>query len=194
MTEIIQPGAGLLYMKVGTHAQESLEDIIQRKSREIEDTGFGMWGYGGTTCHPTSMVQPFAQKFAKPGQPIYLVMEEMDSKHFADPICAAEYSIDGRTWDKIPDSIEVRGSRYALIIKALRRDRLSLPLEKTRIPVGPSRGRVGDRYVAGRVDKACLEVLESRKAHVDQPPKVERSISLVAELKHPYAVFLRNRR
>ncbi len=121
-------------------------------------------------------------------------MVEMDSKHFADPICAAEYSIGGRTWDKIPDTIEVLGSQYALIIKAFRRDRLSLPLEQTLFPVGSSMGRIGDRYVAVRVDKDSLEVLGKRKANVDQPPKVECSKSLFAELKQPYAVFLRNRR
>jgi hypothetical protein len=36
-------------MKVGTHAQESLEDIIARKSKEIDDAGYAMWGYGGKT-------------------------------------------------------------------------------------------------------------------------------------------------
>ena len=47
MSEIIKPGSGVLFMKVGTHAQEKLEEIIRRKSREIEETGYGMWGYGG---------------------------------------------------------------------------------------------------------------------------------------------------
>lgn len=31
MSNMLEPGAGLLYMKVGTHAQESLTDIIKRK-------------------------------------------------------------------------------------------------------------------------------------------------------------------
>ena len=34
MTEIIRPGAGLLFMKVGTHANEELEDIIKRKQKK----------------------------------------------------------------------------------------------------------------------------------------------------------------
>ena len=191
MTDIIKPGAGVLFMKVGTHAQESLEDIIRRKSREIEATGFGMWGYGGNTCHPSSMVQPFAQSFADRGEPIHLVMEEIDSNHFAEPLCAAEYSFDGRNWKEIPDTIEVRGSRYALIIGDLRREQLSLPLNQTQVPVGPSTGRLGNKYVCGRVDKACLEVLAEPEC-VDQTEGVERPIKLVAELTSPYAVFLRN--
>ena len=193
MTEIIKPGAGMLYMKVGTHAQEKLDDIILRKSREIAETGFGMWGYGGNTCHPTSMVQPFARDFAQRGGPILLVMEEMDSKHFAEPVCAAEYSYDGRYWNQIPDTIEVRGSRYALIIDNLRKQEFSLPLDQTRIPVGPSTGRLGSRYVSGRVDKACLEVLPE-PIRTNRESTKERAISLVADLAEPYAVFLRNSR
>ena len=77
MTGIIRPGAGLLYMKVGTHAQESLADIIARKTKEIERAGFGLWGYGGNTCHPSSMVQPFVEALAEKGEPIRLVMEEI---------------------------------------------------------------------------------------------------------------------
>ena len=192
MSEIIKPGAGVLFMKVGTHAQEKLEEIIRRKSREIEETGYGMWGYGGNTCHPSSMVQPFAQSFVDRGETIHLIMEAMDSNHFAEPLSAAEFSVDGRTWQEIPDTIEVRGSRYALIIKSLQEAEFSLPLNQTRVPVGPSTGRFGSRYVNGRVDKACLEVLpESERA---SEPMTKRPISLVAELKSPYAVFLRNYR
>ena len=192
MSEIIKPGAGVLFMKVGTHAQEKLEDIIRRKSREIEDTGYGMWGYGGNTCHPGSMVQPFAQRFAERGQTIHLIMEAMDSNHFAEPLSAAEFSADGRKWQEIPETIEVRGSRYALIIKSLHEVEFNLPLNQTRVPVGPSTGRFGSGYVNGRVDKACLEVLPESQGTSE--PKAKRPISLVAELKSPYAVFLRNYR
>lgn len=193
MTDIIKPGAAVLFMKVGTHAQESLEDIISRKSREIENAGYGMWGYGGNTCHPSSMVRPFAQDFAKRGEPIYLIMEKMESKHFAEPLCAAEYSVDGRTWKEIPNTIEVRGSRYALVIDNLRKDEFRLPLDQTRVPMGPSTGRLGSHYVSGRVDKACLEVL-TEPVRINKTTIVERAINLVAELKPPYAVFLRNYR
>ena len=87
----------------------------------------------------------------------------------------------------------MRGSRYALIIGDLRREQLSLPLNQTQVPVGPSTGRLGNKYVCGRVDKACLEVL-AKPEYIDQAEVVERRINLVAELTHPYAVFLRNYR
>lgn len=194
MNQIIYPGAGVLFMKVGRHAQEDLADIIARKSREIERVGHTMWGYGGNTCHPSSMVQPFARSFAERGEPIHLCMEEMDSKHFGEPLCAAEFSRDGLTWSRIPDEIEVRGSRYALVIKELRQERLNLQLDQTRVAVGPSSGRLGSRYVEGRVDKACLEVMDTSERKNEEGRQTDHVISLVAELLEPYAVFLRHYR
>lgn len=192
VNEIIKPGAGLLFMKIGTHANEGLAEIIARKAEEIRQTGFGMWGYGGNTCHPGSMVQPFARSFAQKGQTIHLCMEEMDSNHFGEGI-AAEYSVDGIAWQEIPPTIEVRGSKYALVINDLHEEQLILPLDQTRVPVGPSTGRLGSRYIKGRVDKACLEVLDAPEISNEFEPR-NLDIGLVATLADPYAVFLRGQR
>ncbi|OJU09185.1 MAG: hypothetical protein BGN86_15625 [Caulobacterales bacterium 68-7] len=191
MNKIIKPGSGVLFMKIGTHANETLADIIARKEAEIRDAGFGMWGYGGNTCHPSSMVQPFAKAFADRG-PIYLCMEAMESNHFAEGV-AAEYSLDSQEWMKIPDAIEVRGSKYAMIIEDLHQERFKLPLDQTRVPVGPSLGRLGSRYVKGRVDKACLEILEAPELANDAKPR-DITIDFVARTRAPYAVFLRGQR
>ena len=188
MSEIIKPGQALLYMKVGTHAQESLSDIIARKTKEIEDTGSAFWGYGGNTCHPQTMVQPFAKGHERRGDVIYLCMQEMDSKHFAEQIRADEYSVDGRNWQPIPKKINVLGSRFALVVKSLRKEKFDLPLARTRVAIGNSMGAIGSRYVAGRVDKACLEIVETATEEAKDVP-----IRLVAELIDPYAVYLRNR-
>lgn len=179
----IRLGDSVLYMKVGTHAKEELSDIIERKRREIDHEGFAMWGYGGNTCHPTSMVQPFAR--AATG-PIKLVMQPMSSKHFAEPIRAEEFSPDGITWKAIPGGINVLGSRYALCISSLEQVDGQLDLGETRVAVGNSKGRNGLEYVKGRVDKACLEVVESTGPLSRLVP-----IGLVAELVDPYAVLLR---
>lgn len=175
-------------MKVGTHAQESLADIIARKQKEIDDAGIAMWGYGGNTCHPTSMVQPFARTHADAGRPIILAMQPMNSKHFAEPVRAEEYSQDGVLWTPIPEPINVKGSRYALCVKSLEVVEEHLDLSATRVALGNSKGRVGSAYVRGRVDKACLEVASNI------PPDVSggAEISLIAEMVEPYAVFLRN--
>ena len=193
MNDILDAGAGVLFMKVGTHAREDLADIIARKTDEIRRTGFGMWGYGGNTCHPSSMVQPFARSVAQHGHAIHLCMQAIESNHFATPLCAAEFSVDGVRWEEIPATIEVRGSRYALVIDNLQEKRFMLPLDRTRVPVGPSMGRLGSRYLKGRVDKACLEMLSAPQQTGDPDPR-EIGISLVATLRTPYAVFLRGQR
>lgn len=193
MTAIIRPGAGILYMKVGKHAQEPLADIIKRKSDEIRNTGFAMWGYGGNTCHPTTMVQPFAEELNKRGVPIFLCMQSMESKHDADPLRANEYSVDGVKWDLIPKTIDVKGSRYALMIKNLREEEHVLPLHQTRVAVGANAGRVGSRYIRGRVDKACLLVDEIPELP-NETDLIDIKINLVAELVDPYSVFLRDPR
>ncbi len=92
MTDIVRPGAALVFMKVGTHAREPLPEIIARKRQEIEDAGHALWGYGGNTCHPLTSVQPFAREFVQHDGVIYLVMQPMQSKHFAIPDRAQEFS------------------------------------------------------------------------------------------------------
>jgi hypothetical protein len=197
MATIVTPGAGILYMKVGTHAQETLDDIFKRKRAEIEEVGFAFWGYGGNTCHPETMVQPFARDYEERGQTIFLCMHPMDSKHFAYPIHADEYSVDGIKWDIIPKAIHVLGSRYALVIKNLRKDKFDLPLERTQVAIGNSIGTIGSKYIRGRVDKACLQVVNEapRNRPRDEPEEEigeAKQIGLVAELSSPFAVYVRN--
>ncbi len=192
MSNVIHPGAGVLYMKVGTHANEPLESIIDRKRKEIEDEGFGMWGYGGNTCHPTTMVQPFAKMFEERGEAIHLCMEEMDSRHFAEQIRADEYSADGQNWLEVPPGIKPLGSRFALLIRSLELVDLELSLAQTQVAVGRSQGRIGSEYIQGQSDKACLEVMPPAQG-VELPGDSTKKIKLVADLMEPYAVFLRNR-
>ena len=184
----MRPGAGILFMKVGTHAQESLGDIIERKRKEIQDAGYALWGYGGNTCHPLTMVQPFARDSIQRSGAIYLCMERMESKHFAVPERAAEFSSDGASWEAIPPTINVRGSRFALAIQDLDEVDFSLPLGQTEVAIGMSMGKPGDRYISGRVDKGCLWVLDEPIAG-EEPRDVH--IGLSAKLVEPYAVLLR---
>lgn len=190
MSEILQPGQGILFMKVGTHADEPLEQIITRKRLEIARAGFGLWGYGGNTCHPLTRVQPFAQDFVRRGEVIYLCMHPMTSHHFAVTKRATEYSADGVEWTEIPEAINVIGSRYALAIKDLRNEDFDLPLSRTRVAVGTSIGRRGDEYISGRVDKACLEIGPEVPEAGEHGPAIVK-IGLVAELVEPFAVIVR---
>jgi hypothetical protein len=178
-------------MKVGTHAAEPLEKIIERKQAEIDAAGFAFWGYGGNTCHPLTMVQPFARGAVERGNQIHLCMEEMVSNHFAVSERATKYSVDGIDWQEIPREIDVIGSRYALAIRDLEQRSLELPLAQTEVAIGNSKGRRGDRYIKGRVDKACLEVVEPQD-DIDDPEARVVEIGLVAELVEPYAVIVRS--
>lgn len=190
MASIIKPGAGIFYMKVGQHANEPLDEILERKLQEIKDEGVSFWGYGGSTCHPVNVVQPFARSFEERSGTIYLVMEPMNSAHFAASARANEYSIDGIDWKPTPAGIHVTGSRYAAVISELRREEFELPLAQTRVALGNCMGVAGSDYVKGRVDKACLEITESgaKTGGPLQPAK----IGLVGKLAKPYAVFVRN--
>lgn len=191
MSEILIPGSNILFMKVGTHANENLEDIVARKQAEIDDAGYTLWGYGGNTCHPVTMVQPFARSAGEKGSPIHLCMERMESNHFAVSARADEFSIDGFDWQEVPPAIDVIGSRFALAIEELRTEHLELPLARTEVAIGNQTGRRGDRYIKGRVDKACLQYVGGELEDPDEEEKTIK-IGLVARLCDPYAVFVRN--
>lgn len=189
---ILRPGQGLLYMKVGVHAQESLESILERKMKEFHDEGAIFWGYGGNSCYPSTAVQPFVRTQLQGGNEVFLVMEEIDSHHQEDPVASEEYSTDGRSnWQKIPAGIRVLGSKYALVLDKIEQVDLQFDLAKSRVAVGRKVGRAGSAYIKGRVDKACLEVTEMP---VDPEQSIIKRISLYARLKDPYAVFLRGAR
>jgi hypothetical protein len=181
--------AGLIFMKVGLHAQESIEDIINRKQREFEETGSIFWGYGGNTCHPLTMVQPFAKELEVSGNQVLIVMQKMNSKHAAPPEIAKKYSDDGVNWQPIPKGIEVRGSRYALVLDELRVEEFNLNLGELEVGVGPSRGRKADKYLMGQVDKGCFLYRPQEIDLVQNKPTV-KPIELVARVKKPYAVVL----
>ena len=183
-----QEGTGLLFMKVGVHAKESLEDIIQRKQQEYNEAGMIFWGYGGSTCHPSKHVQPYAREISQKGREVFLVMQEINSNHFAEPKAAEEYSEDGFIWKPVPKGIEVRGSRYALVLDNLEFENFDLNLQDLNVAIGPSRGKLAANYIKGQNDKGCFEL------HPGHTPREEsdiKLISLYAHLKEPYAVHLK---
>lgn len=189
MPDILKPGSHFVFMKVGTHAQEPLEEILKRKRQEIAEEGFALWGYGGNTCHPLRMIQPFVRDYVELGETLYLVMQPMNSQHFAVTERAAEYSADGITWAPAPRGINVIGSRFAMAIDDLRDEVFDLQLADTRVAYGMSAGKRGDRYIKGHVDKGCLEVVDPDVTGGGQMDSVR--IGLVARLVEPYAVLVR---
>jgi len=188
MSAIITPKSGLLFMKVGRHAGEAFGDILQRKRLEYQRTGMIFWGYGGNTCHPIRHVQPFARLRFEEGQGVYLVMEEIDSRHAPTSLVASHYSEDGLKWQPMPAGVEVRGSRYALILGELQDGALDIDLSNYEVAAGPSLGKRAVDYISGRVDKACL--VPAAHTQIGAQQQIRR-VNHYAGLKAPYAVLIK---
>jgi len=174
-----------LIMKVGVHACEPLECIVARKHAEERMLGQFYWGYGGTLCHPRNQVTPLADMAAAVGGAPMLVMLSTPSKHLSDGSDAAFLSADGATWTPLPSGATVRGSRYALVCRALERAEATIDLAQYEVAAGPSRGVRIDAYLRGRVDKACARRRATSVASSECP------VAYVAEIVPPSAVFLR---
>ena len=177
-----------MFMKVGDHAKEDFDSILRRKNQEFERMGRIFWGYGGMACHPLRQVQPFARIQVKKYGAVYILMEKIDSHADPDIVPATMYSEDGVNWNKIPDGIEVIGSRYALILDEIKPGDLEISVGNYEVGIGPSRGKNASEYIQGHVDKACLVSTSKRISSVE--PKIKR-IEICAKLLEPYAVILK---
>lgn len=186
--EIDRISESFVFMKVGQHAGEELDSILERKREEIKKTGMSFWGYGGPTCHPTKQVQPFAKYIVEKKGSIYLCMEKI--KSFADPdiVPATMYSVDGINYTPIPEGITVTGSRYAIVLDEIIPEEFEIPIEAYEVACGKSMGKPASTYIQGHVDKACLEVNFNRMADITNKRK---KISFIARMKEPYAVFVK---
>lgn len=69
----------IIFMKIGRHADETLDSILARKREEFRRTGRTFWGYGGSTCHPLTQVRPFVRTITEQGGRVNLLMEQMNS-------------------------------------------------------------------------------------------------------------------
>lgn len=176
----------IVLMKVGAHAKEDLDGIIERKKAEESKVGFMFWGYGGSLCHPTKQVHIFAQESLQAGYPLTLVMTTTKSRLLNQGTIASHYSEDKETWSQIPKDLVVTGSKYALVCKNLTPVDFEIDLADYIVGVGPSRGRSLSEYIGDRVDKACAARTQSRG------DTNSLNVCYVAELVPPFAVFLRN--
>lgn len=176
------PGHAVV-MKAGVHAAESWEGIVARKQAEEIAAGATYWGYGGTLCHPRTQVQPFSRSA---GEPIAVLMIRTPSDFLGPPTLAEAISEDGTTWDPVPEGAHITGSKYALVLRGLRRSDQVVDLGAYEVAIGPKSGTPLSQYLRSRVDKACV-----RLADIPGPPWPVQLV-LRAELIAPYAVFLRD--
>jgi hypothetical protein len=178
-----------VFMKVGRHAGEDFNAILARKRAELRAAGRIFWGYGGTTCNPTTQVRPFVRRVLEAGGRVHLLMEPIDSRADPDIVPATEYSEDGVHWIAMPSGVLVTGSRYALVLGEIQEEDFELPLHDCEVAAGKRAGTPASDYIRGRVDKACV-VRNPGMAPISKAPCVAH-IQYSAELLEPYAVFLR---
>jgi len=187
--ELAAAPQAFVFMKVGNHAGESFEQILERKNQEFRATGRIFWGYGGSSCHPVTQVRPFARSVVEEHGSIFLLMEPIDSRADPDIIPATQYSDDGVVWKPIPKGIEVTGSRYALVLDEIIPGSLDIPTAEFVVGVGPSRGKRAEDYLKGRIDKACLYREPPAIAAAAEPRR--KQIKFMAKLQEPYTVLLK---
>lgn len=181
---------GFIFMKVGNHAGEDFDQIMERKMREIETAGQSFWGYGGNTLHPRTQVQPFARLCLQQQGSIELIMEPIDSKADPELLPAREYSADGQIWKPIPNGIDVTGSKYALVLTEIRPGDLAFSVNDYAVGIGPSQGKSAGDYLRGRVDKGCF-VRRDDSPFEESFEGTVKQIGFVAKMEEPYAVFLK---
>jgi len=99
---MLKPGQGLLYMK-GGHACAGVARRHNCPKDERNRAGGGL-PFGATVAVPAIHKQWFSPlcEVSNSGASIYLCMQPMDASHFAEPIPAEEYSIDGIIWQPDP--------------------------------------------------------------------------------------------
>ena len=187
---VLRPDEPFVFMKVGRHAGEELGEILERKQRELESAGMIFWGYGGGTMHPIDKVQPFIRSRIDQTGPLKLLMQSIISKHPDTAAVATEYSKDGVHWEPVPEGIEVRGSRYALVLGEIEAGGgEKLDLNAYQVGAGPSAGRGAGGYIKGRVDKGLL--VPAQGVPQSEGGRIV-TVDYAAQLMEPYAVLLRS--
>lgn len=177
-------------MKAGPYASESLGSILERKQREIAQTGRTFWGYGGTQLHPIKQMQPFAEAQVQRQGELRVLMPVTASETDTQVRPAVEFSVDRRTWEPIPPGICVTEASYAIVADSLNPIDMELDLGQYEVGIGPSQGRNAAQFIRGRVSKGCFVATHPTVANPERPKQVVK-IAWEARLVAPYAVFVR---
>jgi hypothetical protein len=179
----------IIFMKIGYHCDESLEEIIKRKKREESVSGKIFWGYSGSLCHPLTQVRPFIIEALKRKLKPLVLLSPTPSKYISQPKLMREYSIDRKEWYPLPLGVSIRGEcRYALICKNLRRVNMLIDLNMYKVATGKNKGKPLGEVIKFRVDKACA-FFEHTRTGLSKAKNIE--ILYIAEITEPFAVFLR---
>ena len=175
-------------MKVGFHVDETWQQIIKRKLVEDRIQNIVFWGYNGTICRPL-IVQEFVAIALEKNVIPKLVLSFTPSKYISKYIKRSkEFSVDGKRWFLLPNNVKVKGSKYAIVCHNLRKEDSWLDLDMYRVACGKRKGTRLSQYIRYRIDKACA-IYDDSCCHSVGKRVVK--ITYVADLKEPYAVFIR---
>jgi hypothetical protein len=175
----------IIIMKAGTHAGESLDRILVRKTREDNEAGFCLWGYGGSSCHPIRQVQIHAQRATSRVKCLFV---RTLSNPCLSTSYSSEYSPDGVQWTPLPANHAVTSSRWAIAISNIERSGRVIDLARYVVAVGPSEGKSLAKYLRGRSDKACARRVNDDRARAESNLV---TVGFFADLVTPYGVVLR---
>jgi hypothetical protein len=174
----------VVMMKGGPHAGSGWGDIVNWKVGDLLTAGVTFWGYGGSVCHPTRQVQPFAQQASVA---VEVAMIPTGSDPGNPPTVSTEWSRDGATWEPLPSGVRVTGSKWALVLDSLELCDEKIDLAEYAVAVGAMAGRSATDYLRHRVDKGCF----TRARVSSDGRKHELPVVLRGRLTEPWAVFLR---
>ena len=192
-----------IFMKVGPHGGECLEQILKRKQREFEKERMIFWSYGEKgPLHPTKQVQPFVERWIKELGSVEVLMEEIKTRRQSGPPAgtAKSYSVENNKegTESIPKGIKT-GTGHALVLAEIRKEPFDLDLRGYKVGIGDKCGRNAAEYLAFRgmkeqtgrprgADKACL-VKAGSSYDGPSASKAKVHIKYRATLLCPNAVF-----
>jgi len=175
-------------MKAGPHSGDTLEKIINFKLDEQLVAGWFYWGYSGSLCHP-KRVGAFIQDSANKNLGVNLVLASTTSHYNPSYFKKAEeISKDSKTWHSIPSYVNLWNCRYALLCEGLKKINAKIRLDDYVLATGASKGQTLDRYIRGRVSKACGFLKTANSRRISHP---ELQVQYCAKLVSPYCIYVR---
>jgi len=180
---------------MGSHAGESEEEIFERKRREIKNTGKSFWLYKSYSAKP-DIVQDLCEEALKEERntPICIFIQT-SSKNGARPTIQAdrmqEFSIDQKSWKKIPAGIVVTGSSRNAFIMVFNElelvgDNQYLDLWDYSLFKSPGKAV---KMILGASTACCLK--KSSKKDSNKMKSNIRKIIAIGKLTYPFASWTR---
>jgi hypothetical protein len=175
---------------VGPHANESLDQIFQRKINDIDITGFSFWVAGSSSANPR-----IVQNFCFLNKPSYIVFINPGQINGATntKISAVNhfFSEDKINWNPISDKISnVTGKSYAFILNTL-----DIIQDKNLIIDLNYYAKFPDNIDPIKINiwqsTFCTIYNENMKNHPNRMKSNIRKIIAIGKLKEPYSVWVK---